>query len=488
MTLTELAGDLQNDLEDIDLRTGSQPTRVLFATAEYAPLVKVGGLSEASSGLVGCLRSTGVEVDVVMPDYGLIELNDPIERPLTGMPSWAPAVTVRTGWTTEAGELILLRYDGSERPNPYVDPATGDPWFDNDHRFLTFSAAVAALARELGPDVVHCNDWHSGPAIALLPENMATMLTIHNLAYQGQTDPSWIHRFGIHGPAFSEWGGFNPLAGGISLADRVVMVSKSYATEVLSEAGGCGLHHRLMARGDDLGGIRNGIDLGLWHPADDPMLPANFSHGDLAGKEACRLELLGRAGLSADRGPVIGMVARFVQQKGIDLALELVPYLESIRARFVLMGSGSAAITAHAREVAHRYPDHFTVFPGYDEAQAHLIVGGSDLFLVPSRFEPCGLTQMQAMTCGTIPVVTNVGGLRDTVIDTDRNPKTGTGFVAAQPTALALIDAVHRAARGWSNPRRRAAVQRRGMTADWSWAKPAKQYVGLYNTVLGRPE
>ena len=180
------------------------------------------------------------------------------------------------------------------------------------------------------------------------------------------------------------------------------------------------------------------------------------------------------------------MVARFVQQKGIDLALDLVPYLESIRARFVLMGSGSAAITAHAREVADRHPEHFTVFPGYDETMAHLIVGGSDLFLVPSRFEPCGLTQMQAMTCGTIPVVTNVGGLRDTVIDTDRNPKTGNGFVAAQPTALALIDAVHRAARGWSNPRRRAAVQRRGMTADWSWAKPAKQYVGLYNNILAR--
>jgi len=273
---------------------------------------------------------------------------------------------------------------------------------------------------------------------------------------------------------------FNPLAVGISAADRVVLVSKSYTHEALSEVGGFGLHQHLAARGEALSGIRNGIDIGLWNPADDPWLPVNFDHRDLAGKEICRKELLRFAGLEDDRGPVIGMVARLVHQKGVDLALNVVPFLESLSARMVLMGSGSPALAAQAQAVADQFPDRFLAITEYDEALAHLIVAGSDLFLMPSRFEPCGLTQMQAMTCGTIPVVNGVGGLRDTVVDTDSNPRAGTGFVARQPTSLDLLDALHRAAKGWGNPRRRAAVQRRGMTSDWSWAKPAKRYNELY--------
>ncbi len=459
-------------------------TSVLFATAEYAPLVKVGGLSEASAGLVGCLRSMGTDVTVVMPDYGLIELEDAVERPLTGMPSWAPAVTVRCGWTRETGPLTLLRFDGSERPNPYVNPATGEGWADNPERFFTFSTAVAQLAIEDRPDVVHCNDWHTAAAIALLPDEMRTVLTIHNLAYQGDTEAAWAERFGVHGPAYLQYGRFNPLAGGISLADKVVMVSESYASEAVSEEGGFGLHDRLISRGSDLIGIRNGIDLGLWHPSEDPLLPFTFDHGDLSGKEICRKELLRVAGLESERGPVIGLVARFVHQKGIDLALELAPFLETMPARLILIGSGSPELTRHAQDVAALHPKQVSVFAGYDEKLAHLVVSGSDLLLVPSRFEPCGLTQMQAMTCGTIPVVTDVGGLRDTVSDMDQHPRSGTGYVAPKPTAMSLLDTVHRAVRGWSNPRRRASIQRRGMTADWSWAAPAQEYLDLYEPTL----
>ncbi len=457
-------------------------TSVLFATAEYAPEIKVGGLSEASSGLVGCLRSMGVDVSVVMPDYGLIELVEAREIPLVGLPSWCPEVTVRTGWSPRSGPLTLISFEGSARRHPYVDPETGTGWPDSDHFFLVFSTAVAAIAAQTRPDVVHCNDWHSAAAIGLLAPEQRSILTVHNLAYQGQTDPAWRHRWGVHGDAFVHDGAFNPLAGGISLADHIVMVSESYATEVISRDGGFGLHERLIARGDALVGIRNGIDIGLWSPAEDPMLPVTFDHDDLAGKEICRKELLRLAGFEHDKGPVLGVVARFVHQKGIDLALELAPFLPSLPAKLVMIGSGSPELTRLAQDTAARHPHDVHVFGGYDEKLAHLVVAGSDMLLVPSRFEPCGLTQMQAMTCGTIPVVTDVGGLRDTVTDTDRHPRTGTGYVATAPTSMSLLDAVHRATRGWQNGRKRASIQRRGMTADWSWAAPSSAYLGLYGT------
>ena len=457
---------------------------MLFATAEYAPLVKVGGLSEASSGLVSCLRSMGLEVEVVMPDYGLIDLLDVVESEQSHTPEWGRPVTVRRGWSNEAGPLTLIDFDGARRPHPYVDPATGEGFHDNASYFLQFSAAVAQLAVDCGHDIVHCNDWHTATAIGRLPAETASVLTVHNLAHQGHSTSDLAELVGIHGAAYLHDDAFNALAGGVSLADSVVMVSESYAAEALSSAGGFGLHERLNARGDDLVGIRNGIDLGLWHPNEDPLLPATFDHVDLSGKEICRKELLHLADLEETKGPVIGLVARLVHQKGVDLALELAPFLDKLGARLVLIGSGSPEIAQHARRTAAAYPDHVFAFDEYDERLAHLVVAGSDLLLVPSRFEPCGLTQMQAMTCGTIPVVTDVGGLRDTVTDMDLRPRTGTGYVAAEPTALAMLDAVHRAIRGWSNPRRRAAIQRRGMTADWSWAEPAQRYETIYSSLV----
>lgn len=457
---------------------------VLFATTECAPRIKVGGLSEASAGLTNMLSNMGVIVDIVMPDYGLLDLRDVTERPLSNLPWWCPPMTLRQGWTDGIGRVSLLDFPGSQRPHPYVDPTTGEGWAHNSDSFLAFAAGVAQLAVETEPDVVHVNDWHTAPAIGRLPEGMPSVLTVHNLAHQGQTDPAWLRRIGVHGAAFEHEGLFNPLAGGVSLASRVVLVSESYAREAIRAEGGFGLHDRLIARGDELVGIRNGIDLGLWHPGEDPLLPYNFDHCDLSGKELCRKELLARTELVDTKGPVIGLVARLDRQKGIDMALAMAPFLELLNARFVMLGSGSREIAELARATAERFPDRVHVFDGYDEQLAHLVVAGSDLFMVPSRFEPCGLTQMQAMTCGTIPVVTNVGGLRDTVLDSDQNRRAGTGFVASRPDELSLLDTLHRAVRGWSNPRRRQAIQRRGMRADWSWALPARRYIETYDELL----
>lgn len=471
---------------ELSIHKAADPRRVLFATAEFAPVVKVGGLSEASSGLVSCLRSMGLLVEVVMPDYGLVELTDVVETTLGHSPEWASYVTIRRGWSDTAGPLTLIAFETSERSHPYVDPSTGEGWPDNADYFLQFSAAVAQLAIDSEHEIVHCNDWHTASAIARLPDDIGSVLTVHNLAHQGEASTDFADLLGVHGPAYLHNQHFNALAGGISLADRVVLVSESYAAEALREEGGLGLNQRLQARGDNLIGIRNGIDLGLWHPNEDPLLPATFDHVDLSGKEVCRKHLLHLSGLSETKGPVIGLVARFVHQKGVDLALELAPFLDKMGGRLVLIGSGSPTILEHARQTATKFPDHVFAFDEYDEELAHLVVAGSDLLLVPSRFEPCGLTQMQAMTCGTIPVVTDVGGLRDTVTDTDLRPRSGTGYVACEPTALSMLDAVHRAVRGWSNPRRRISIQRRGMTADWSWAAPAQRYESIYEEIAAR--
>ncbi len=336
-----------------------------------------------------------------MPDYGLVDLEVEKAIWLADLPSWCPPIEARSGWLADT-PLTLLSFGGSTRSHPYFDPTTGEAWPDSGWFFLTFSAGVAALAAQEQPDVVHLNDWHTASALAALPRSTGTVLTVHNLAYQGIDAPFRLDQVrelarsvgpgglgdGAAGnlrqsDAFIHQDDFNPLAGGVSLADRVVVVSESYRKEVLSDDGGFGLDTRLAARGDKLRGIRNGIDLGLWHPADDPWLPVNFDHEDLSGKEICRKELLRTAGLEADRGPVIGMVARLVHQKGIDLALDLVPFLDSLSARLILMGSGSPALARAAEELAARHPDHFTALCHYDEPMAHLIVGGSDLFLMP---------------------------------------------------------------------------------------------------------
>ena len=470
----------------IDRENAKDPSarNILFATTELAPLVKVGGLSEASMGLVSMLRTMGTSVEVVMPDFGHIELREVTEQPLEHLPSWCPPITARRGWADHVGQLTLLSFPGSTRAHPYVEPSSGQAWQDNDAFFLAFSVGVAQLAVITKPDVVHCNDWHTAAAIGRLPEHTPSVLTVHNLAHQGISEASWAKRIGVHGDAFLERGNYNALAGGISLADRVIMVSRSYAEEAVLPATGFGLHNRLIARGENVAGIRNGIDLGLWRPSTDPLLPYNYDESDQAGKDMCRKELLAQTAITDDKGPVLGLVARLDYQKGIDLALALSPYLENMHASLVVIGSGSPELARMAKQTQERFPDRVHVFSGYDEQLAHLVVAGSDLLLVPSRFEPCGLTQMQAMTCGTIPVVTDVGGLRDTVLDVDRNRRAGTGYVARDATAMSLLDAVHRGAKGWANPRRRNALRRRGMTADWSWAAPARRYIEIYDDLI----
>ena len=454
---------------------------VLLATAELSPLVKVGGLADAVAGLRGALLAEGVDVTTVLPDHGKWPLEEEEATPLD-VPAWAAPATARTGRLPDGSPVTLVDVPGLARPHPYVD-ADGTGWPDNDRRFMAFSAAVAAVTIATGPDVVHLNDWHTGAALGFLPDGPPSVFAVHNLAYQGVTDGRWLDRIPHRPDAYEWWGGTNPLSGAVALADKVVTVSPTYATEILRPEHGFGLHEALAARVDDLVGITNGIDTVAWDPATDPHLPAPFDALAPAAKRRSRRALLTRLGWSG-RDPVAVMVTRLTEQKGVDLALGLAPYLEGIGLRVVLLGSGDRNLARNAVATAAAHPDRFAFVEGYEEAFSHLLFAGADLLLMPSRFEPCGLNQMQAMRYGTVPVASAVGGLRDTVADADADPGDGTGFLAADVSVAGLVDAVHRAVRALRSPTRRRAITQRGMTTDWSWQRPAAAYLELYEGMV----
>ena len=458
--------------------------RVLFATAELAPVAAVGGLAQAAAGLARELRSQGIDVEIVLPDYGGVELagEEPIE--LDVLP-WVRPARARRGEHPTCGPLTLVTVPGMQRPHPYLD-AGGAGWPDNDARFLGFSAAVAALARATRPDVVHLNDWHTAAAAAGIDGELPLVLTVHNLAYQGQTGVEWLERLGPRGAAYARDGGCNPLAGGIALADAIVVVSPTYREEVLRPETGAGLDALLRERAEALVGIRNGIDVDVWDPSRDPHIPAPFGPLDHAGKALSRSALLARLDLPEQPGPLVVAVTRLVEQKGVDLLLPLVPGLAELGLQVGILGSGDAWLARALHDAAARHRTSIAFVEGYDEPLSHLMLAGGDLLLMPSRFEPCGLAQMQAMRYGTLPVVTDVGGLHDTVVDLDEDPERGTGWRATVSESSALRETLARAVRGWADPAIRAAAQTRGMTADWSWAEPAARHVELYQRLAGR--
>jgi starch synthase len=457
---------------------------IAFATAELSPIATVGGLAAAAAGLTRELRSLGHRVDLLLPDYGGVELSDEQSLDLQ-VPAWVGPARVRFGTHEAAGAVHLVSVPGMARSHPYLRP-DGEGWSDNSERFFRFSRAVAAYVELVKPDIVHVNDWHTATALAAVSSDTPSVLSLHNLAYQGSTSAEWMTRIGPHGRHYEWWGGMNPLTGAIALADRVIAVSPNYSQEIRSVEGGFGIHEALGFRGDAVVGILNGIDTDIWDPTTDPLLVSHFSAADLSEREPNRVALRERLGFSVDQIPLATVVTRLTQQKGIDLLLPLIPVLAQVPMRLGILGSGDADLAAQLHIAALEYPDNFSFVEGYDEALSHQMFAGADLYLMPSRFEPCGLTQMQAMRYGAVPVVTAVGGLVDTVVDLDSDPRHGTGVVATAPDPIAVVAAIFRAARRISDGRRRNSIQRRIMSIDWSWAGPAQKYVTIYRDLLAR--
>lgn len=464
------------------------PMRVLFATAELAPVAAVGGLAHAAAGLTAELRRQGIDVSVVMPDYGGIELADAVTTELA-VPAWAGPARVRSGVHASVGPVSLVETRGLARSHPYLQP-DGRGWPDNDRRFLSFARAIAAMVLAERPDVVHLNDWHTGAALAALDGSVPSVLSLHNLAHQGVTGGHWLRHLGPRARHYEWFGSTNPLSGAIALADAIVAVSPTHASEILTPEGGFGLDGALRHRWAALSGILNGIDTNVWDPSADAALPAAYSAAQhaterAAARRANRAAVRRRAGFATSDDVLLGVaVTRLTSQKGADLLVPIVPILRSIPLRVVVLGSGEAPIAAALHEAASAHPDWFAFVEGYDEELAHLLFGAADLYLMPSRFEPCGLAQMQAMRYGAIPVVTDVGGLHDTVADVDSD-RDGNGFRAPQATSVAFVSALFRAVRVLGTARRRNAVVRRVMKLDWSWSRPARQYIDLYERSTG---
>jgi starch synthase len=451
---------------------------VLFATAELAPIAQVGGLGIAASGLVDALRELGVDVTVAMPDYGGVELSRE-ETVALDVPEWAGPAVARTGEHAQAGPVTLINAFGSERPHPYLQP-DGEGWPDNDRRFFAFSTAVADLVRRLAPDVLHLNDWHTALTLAFPERLPPTVFTIHNLAYQGRTNDGWLAGLPHRRAAFQRDGDCNPLVGAVRLADLVVAVSPTYAQEIVTEVGGMGVDDELRSRGHRVVGIRNGIDADIWDPQHDADIPEPYGWPDVDGKAVAARTVRAEVGLPDDDTALVVMVSRLAEQKGVDLLLPVLDLLGGLPAQLALLGDGDQRLADALGAAAVHDPARFAFRQGFDDRLAHLLFAGGDLLVMPSRFEPCGLAQMQAMRYGTIPVVTDVGGLHDTVVDVDAHPDDGTGIVARTPSAVALVDALHRGVRAHASKVQRLALQRRGMTADWSWREPAQEHLQHY--------
>jgi starch synthase len=459
--------------------------RVLFATPECAPLTKTGGLGDVSAALPAALRGIGHEVRVVMPGYRAV---------LEGLPGAREVARLELLETQcrllEAGDFLvvdcpaLYQRDGG----PYQDAAGAD-WQDNARRFGLLSRAAALLAGgssplEWRPQILHCNDWPCGLAPVYLSfekSRAAAVMTVHNLAFQGLFDASWMKPLALPAAAFAIegvefYGKLSFLKGGLAYADAITTVSPTYAREIQTEELGCGLDGLLRARREALSGIANGIDVELWDPQRDPQIAQTYGRWNLERKAANKEALQKRLGLEPRPDlPLLGAVCRFTEQKGIDLVAEASEALLGLPAQLALLGSGERRYEDALRDLAARRSGSAGVVVGFDEGLAHLVEAGADLFLMPSRFEPCGLNQMYSQRYGTPPVARATGGLVDTVADGE------TGFLFSRATSEELVATVRRALDAWRDARRWREMQRRAMERDFSWAAPARQYAGLYS-------
>lgn len=469
--------------------------KIQFLAAEAAPLVKVGGLGDVAGSLPGALRELPAAPDlrVFLPFYPSLKNQALDLKPVAGYEI-----------SHQDGPILAQAFSGEIEGIPYYfidgEPiASTSQVYSGDNaqdgtKFTFFSLAAMELVKILGwkPDILHAQDWHTAPAVYNLRlirdsnpffQQTRSLLTVHNLPYLGHGAEGALHAFGLpraHLSRLPDWAEGLPLPLGLLTADKINTVSSGYAEEILTPAFGAGLEKFLNSRKKDISGIVNGLDMETWDPETDPDLPANYGPGTVSSRTENKRHLQGESGLDIDPDvPLLVMINRMDYQKGVDLVPPALRMIPDLSWQAIILGTGDPALEEAARQLGLESP-RVKVILKYDSSLSHRLYGGSDLILIPSRYEPCGLTQMIGMRYGCVPLARATGGLKDTIIDYQADPTRGTGFLFddAEPGALAL--AMRKALEAYSDKRRWAGLQRRGMKQDFSWERSARKYLELY--------
>lgn len=473
--------------------------RITFVASECVPFSKTGGLADVVGALPAALAALGHTVDVILPRYRMTKPG-PLEaaaRDVTvPLSSGFKFVSLQRGEGKKGVQHFLVESPELFDRDGLYQAKDGQDYPDNPIRFAAFSLAAIEGMKRLGapPDVIHCHDWQTSLVPVYLKKRYAadpffraasTLLTVHNLGYQGLYPADILPQISLDASLFNVaamefWGRVNYLKGGLVFADFINTVSRRYAAEIQTEEFGYGLEGVLHSRADRLAGILNGVDYEAWNPATDRLIPAQYSPANMAGKLASKKGLLARMGVANPvlGHPVIGIVSRFATQKGFDLIAELAPKLVEMDLYVVALGAGEPQYEQLFRQLAASYPQKFLVKVAYDNELAHQIEAGADMFLMPSRYEPCGLNQIYSLKYGTVPVVRATGGLDDTIQEFDG--REGTGFKFEAYTAAALLEALNKAIAVYRQPQTWRLLMQNGMAKDFSWTVSARAYAGIY--------
>jgi starch synthase len=491
--------------------TMSRPLNVLFVTSEVEPFVKTGGLADVSSALPQTIRELGHEIRIVVPRYGAISdrkfrLHDVIRLKEIEVPigEEMKIANVNSSFISNARGKVQVYFLANKelfgRQGIYLNPDTQKDYPDNDNRFIFFCRGVLETLKRLGwqPDIIHCNDWQTGLIPAYLKtiykndpfcKNLKTVFTIHNLAYQGIFPASSFEKTNLPQKEFSPegvefFGKLNFMKAGLMYADVITTVSEKYATEICSSNEfGCGLEGILQKRQAHLHGITNGIDYNIWNPETDELIAKRYDHRSFEGKADSKREIQNRFGLEAkDNTPMIGMITRLVDQKGIDLIKEIADDILKLDVQLVLLAAGEKKYEDFFSTLHKKHHSKVALHLGYDEELAHLIEAGSDMFLMPSRYEPCGLNQLYSLKYGTVPIVRATGGLDDTIRDVEGG--NGTGFKFEKYDAKELLKTIQRALKMYHDQPAWKKIVRTGMQQDFSWESSAKKYATLYRNLV----
>ncbi len=483
---------------------------ILFVTSEAYPLIKTGGLADVSGALpkaVQALPQFSGSIRVLIPGYNAVFSKLQNAREVARLIVFGQHCNLVLGKMPDSDlEVIAIQNTFLYERNggPYND-SLGHDWLDNPLRFAVLSRIASILAGtnsplpDWKPDLVHCNDWQTGlaPAYMKLVDHSPakSILSIHNIAFQGNFHPGWLHTLALPVNSFQingleYYGQISFLKAGVFYADKLSTVSPTYAKEIQTEAYGFGMQGLLKSRADDLVGILNGIDSNEWNPEKDTHLRKHYSSVKLDGKKTIKANLQKHLGLHVDAdAPILGVVSRLTHQKGLDLLPGIMPELVKAGCQFAILGSGEKPLESAFNDMAQRFPSQVSMTNGYHEHLSHNIMAGADMFIMPSRFEPCGLNQLYGLAYGTPPIVTRTGGLADSVCDTNESSlkhHTATGFVLENVSELSLLVTIQRALSVWKDKPTWKNIQINGMKQDLSWGTRAVSYLALYNNTLGQ--